>query len=151
MTGGLTVRRLAPDEWRTYRDVRLRALADSPDAFSSTLLREQGYSDDTWAARLASAADFDLPLVAEDVGEFVGLAWGRIDPAEPDVSRLFQMWVAPSHRRRGAGRWLLDTVIRWANDAKVRWLDLGVTCGDTPAMRLYMRAGFVAVGEPEPL
>jgi ribosomal protein S18 acetylase RimI-like enzyme len=61
------------------------------------------------------------------------------------------MWVAPNHRRSGAGRMLLDEVIRWALAANVRWLMLGVTCGDTPAMRLYLRAGFTPAGEPEPL
>jgi GNAT superfamily N-acetyltransferase len=145
------VRRLAADEWRVYRDLRLRALADSPDAFSRTFLEEQAYSDETWTARLASAADSDLPLVAEADGEFVGLAWGRIDASSADEARLYQMWVAPSHRRIGAGRRLLETVIGWAKDAKVRWLDLGVTCGDTPAMKLYVRAGFKALGDPEPI
>jgi predicted N-acetyltransferase YhbS len=145
------VRRLAAHEWREYRDVRLRALADAPDAFSSTLLRERGFSDDTWSARLASAADADLPLVAEADGELVGLTWGRIDASEPDVAHLFQMWVAPSHRGLGAGRQLLDIVIRWTQASNARYLDLGVTCGDTPAMRLYTRAGFKPAGDPEPL
>jgi hypothetical protein len=30
-------------------------------------------------------------------------------------------------------------------------VSLAVTCDDTPAFRLYARAGFVAVGVPEPL
>ena len=145
------VRRLAPHEWRTYRDVRLRALADSPDAFSRTLPEDRARPDTEWSARLAGAAGFDLPLIAEADGEPVGLAWGRIDASAPDVAHLYQMWVAPSHRRLGAGRLLLDAVIRWAKAANVRSLALGVTCGDTPAMRLYVRAGFKPAGAPEPL
>lgn len=147
----ITIRRLARDEWRTYRDLRLRALAESPDAFSRTLADEQSRADAEWSGRLASASDFDLPLVAELDGAPIGLVWGRIDASSPDVAHLYQMWVSPSHRRLGAGRLLVDAVIRWARAASVRWLGLGVTCGDTPAMRLYSRAGFTPAGEPEPL
>ncbi len=147
-----SIRTFAPHEWRTYRDLRLRALADSPDAFGRTLAEEQGRSDAEWSSRLTSEADssWDLPLVAEVDGEPIGLAWGRIERSNPDVANLYQMWVAPSHRRLGAGQMLLDAVIAWAKAKNANYLDLGVTCGDSPAMRLYTRAGFEPVGQPRP-
>lgn len=43
------VRRLLPDEWRAYRAIRLRALADAPEAYGSTLARGEGLPDETWA------------------------------------------------------------------------------------------------------
>ena len=61
------------------------------------------------------------------------------------------MWVAPDHRDRGAGQMLLEAVIAWTREVKVHQLVLGVTRGDTQAMRLYERAGFVPVGLPQPL
>ena len=75
------IRAFFPHEWRTYKDLRLRALADSPDAFGSTLAAEQDRTDAEWSSRLASGAGsgLDLPLVAEVDGEPAGLAWGRID------------------------------------------------------------------------
>src|SRR5882724_11016768 len=93
-----------------HRDLRLRALADSPDAFGSTLAQEGVRPDTDWAHRLASSADarVNLPLVAEMRGELVGLAWGRIDMSDPDVAALYQMWVAPTYRGRGVGRKLLE-------------------------------------------
>jgi ribosomal protein S18 acetylase RimI-like enzyme len=126
---------------------------DSPDAFGSTLERESGQTDDAWASRLAAGvvSATDLPLVAETAGRRVGLAWGRIEPAAPETAHLFQMWVSPAHRRLGAGRVLVEAVIRWAREAGARNLLLAVTCGDTPAVRLYTRAGFVPDGEPEPI
>jgi GNAT superfamily N-acetyltransferase len=145
------VRSLARDEWRTYRDLRLRSLEDSPDAFGRTLSEERARPDEHWSSRLASVSAADLPLVAEVNGEPVGLAWGRIEPSTPDTAHLYQMWVAPNHRGLGAGQLLLGAVIRWATAARVGWIALGVTCGDTAAMRLYARAGFRPVGEPAPL
>lgn len=151
--GSPSVRPFASHEWRIYRDLRLRALADSPDAFGSTLAREAGGADEKWAARLARgvASGTDCPLVAEVNGCAVGLTWARVDAPGDTEAHLFQMRVAPGCRGRGAGRLLLRAAIDWALSANVRALHLAVTWGDTPAMRLYRRAGFEPVGDPAPL
>src|SRR5262245_50792262 len=82
--------RFSADEWRVYRDLRLRALADSPDAFGSTLAEETDRPDAEWARRLASGADSEtnLPVVAEVQGGPIGLAWGRIDTCRLLCSRF---------------------------------------------------------------
>lgn len=147
------IRTFAPHEWDTYRDLRLRALADSPDAFGGTLADAQDQPNVEWSRRLASGADSrtNMPLVAEVRGELIGLAWGRIDTSNPDVAALYQMWVAPSYRGLGAGQMLLEAVIAWAKTQNASYLDLAVTCGDRPARRLYERAGFKPSGEPHSL
>lgn len=153
MSRNATVRSFGAHEWRVYRELRLAALAEAPDAFGSTLDRESPWADEIWMRRLAEGAEspHDLPLVAEAYGRPVGLAWGRIDARSPEVAHLFQMWVAPSARRQGIGARLLDAVVRWARAAGAGQLLLSVTRGDTPAARLYARAGFVPAGEPEPI
>ncbi|HEX2229661.1 MAG TPA: GNAT family N-acetyltransferase, partial [Candidatus Binatia bacterium] len=57
------IRTFAPHEWETYRDLRLRALADSPDAFGGTLAVEKRRRDTEWANRLISGVESrcDLP------------------------------------------------------------------------------------------
>lgn len=139
-----------PGEWRRYRELRLRALADSPDAFARTLDEESELPDTHWMARLAAETvpRWDAPFVAERGSELVGLAWGRIDPPGAEVAHLYQMWVDAGSRKLGVGAMLLDSVVRWAASAGARYLVLGVTCGDTPARRLYARAGFEPVGGP---
>ncbi len=90
-------------------------------------------------------------MVAEVGIQPIGLAWGRIEESNPSVAKLYQVWVHPNYRRLGAGQLLLEAVTRWATGKQADVLELGVTCGDTPAVRLYTRAGFEPVGQPQPI
>lgn len=153
MSSTPVIRCFASHEWNVYKVLRLSALADSPDAFGATFEQENDRSDTEWFNRLASgvASPFDLPLVAEISKQPIGLAWGRIENSDLDVANLYQMWVAPRWRGHGAGHKLLQAVIEWAKSTDARYLALAVTCGNSSAMRLYVRAGFERIGEPEPL
>lgn len=144
-----TLRSLVPDEWPTYRALRLAALCDAPDAFGSTLAAEQDRPPEQWRDRLAKAhtSGADLPLVALVQGQAVGLLWAKIDADDARVVHLFQMWVAPEARGHGLGKALLDHAIAWARSVDAQCVKLGVTCGDTPAARLYASAGFRVVGD----
>jgi GNAT superfamily N-acetyltransferase len=149
----VNVRLFEPGEWRAYKDLRLQALAESPDAFGSTFAREAERTDAEWAYRLASGARsaWDLPLIAMLDACPIGLAWGKIETSHPEVANLYQVWVHPDHRKRGAGQLLLEAVIDWAKSRHAAVLELDVTLGYTPAARLYYRNGFRPVGEPVPL
>ena len=151
-TAPVHVRPLAPDEWPLYRTLRLRSLADAPDAFGSTLALEQDRKDDDWAWRLRLAADSgrDRPLVAEVGGAAAGLAWAKFDADEAQLVNLFQMWVAPECRGQGVAAALLDAALAWARARGAREMQLGVLRGNDGARRLYERAGFRDVGAPEP-
>lgn len=146
------VRILLPADWPLYRDLRLQALADAPDAFSYTHAQAATQTDDAWAARLAAAAQSgrDCPLVAECDGVPVGLSWVKRDE-DASGAELYQVWVAPHARGVGAGAALLDAATAWSRGAGARSLRLGVTWTDSAAVRMYRRAGFEPVGPAEPL
>ena len=147
------IRRLRAEDWAAYRDVRLRALADSPDAFGSTFASERSRADEEWRRRAAngSQSDQDLPLVLDDGEKLIGLAWGKVLPGEPDRAHLFQMWVAPEARGQGYGSALVGKVVEWVTSLGLDRIVLQVTEGDPPARHLYERAGFEPFGELQPL
>lgn len=149
----ISVQPAKPDEWTTYRDLRLRALLDSPDAFGSTYEAEATRSDAMWSARIATATSSgkDRVLFAFNRDDACGLIWCKLSSDEPAVAHLFQMWVDPASRGMGAGRALLKEAISWAESVGVKRVFLGVTAGDTPAMRLYAAHSFRPDGALEPL
>ena len=148
-----TVRRIAAHEGRAYSARRREALRDAPDAFGSTLAREEAFSDDVWVDRLSAGAESptELPLIVEDGKRPIGLAWARIAPEDSDVAALYQVWVDPEYRRHGVGRLVIDTVLDWARAAGVRQLLLSVALGPSSALEFYRRAGFLEIGQPIPL
>jgi hypothetical protein len=60
--GTAEMRLLRPEEWRTFRDLRVRALTEAPHAFGSTSARELAPADAEWRQRLARRAQFVVSL-----------------------------------------------------------------------------------------
>ena len=149
----LTIRSFTAGQWSLYRALRLEALRDAPNAFGSTLAREEAFADRERITRLGrgAASDFDAPLVAESDGRAVGLAWARIDVEQPETAKLYQFWVHPDFRRRGVGRLLVDAAIAWARRSNVTEMVLDVALGPESAIDFYRRVGFEVVGECSPL
>jgi len=149
---GWMIRRITAADAEVFRQVRLQALADSPDAFASTYAAEAAFPDATWIERAATAAEGDerTMFLAFDGGRCVGLAGGMSDENGAD-KQLISMWVAPSHRGTGAATELVDAVLAWATESGAGEVALWVTRGNGRAQRLYERLGFVVTGDVQPL
>jgi ribosomal protein S18 acetylase RimI-like enzyme len=152
---GVRIRLVTADDADAIRAIRLRALADTPLAFGSTLARETAYPPERWAAwaRDSAAAETEATYFAveETTDAPVGLVFGLIDPDDATLAHLFAMWVAPEARRGGAGAALVDAIVAWATARGARTMRMAVTLGNEGAARLYERAGFVDTGVREPL
>jgi GNAT superfamily N-acetyltransferase len=155
MNDAITVRCIKAHEWERLRSLRLRALADAPMAFGSTLAREQAFPESVWRERAAAGAAGNerATFVAEDGGEWVGSAAGMLD-SEGTGERpvwVVGMWVDPAVRGRGVGGRLLGAIAGWARQRDADVLNLQVTETNAPAIALYERLGFRASGETQPL
>ncbi|MBO0681603.1 MAG: GNAT family N-acetyltransferase [Candidatus Dormibacteraeota bacterium] len=134
-----------------FIEVRLRALGDSPFAFGSTLELEREFERHTWDAVLARVLRDEVLQLAVDGSRTVGMARGEPWDGRPGVAGLFGMWVAPGHRGLGVGRRLVDGVLAWATSAGSFAVELDVTVGNLPAVRLYQACGFRDTGERSPM
>jgi len=138
-----------PEEWQIWRDLRLKALADSPEAFGETLEHATARLDSEWIDLAANAATSALkPLLAKESAHPIGIALVELCS---DHANIYAMWVHPTARRLGAGRSLLGAAIAIAESAGVPQIRLRVTASNLAAVDLYRRTGFVDTGAREPL
>src|SRR5215470_13675348 len=120
MQAEITVRRVRAQEWEWLRVIRLRALADTPMAFGSTLANEQRQPDEFWHSRAAGgAADHDrATFIAERDGVWVGIGTCVLEEggAGTRPAWIFGMWVEPAVRRQGTAQALLRGLAAWAQE-----------------------------------
>jgi ribosomal protein S18 acetylase RimI-like enzyme len=153
--GAIRIRSIAAGEADTLREVRLRALADTPLAFGSTHACEAAYPRERWTTWASDSADGARQAthfaIASESDAVVGLVVTVIDAEDAALAHLFAMWVAPEARNRGAGGALVAASVAWATARGAARLRTSVTVGNDGAARLYARAGFHDTGLREPL
>ena len=147
MTNAVTeIRELERSEWRILRDIRLRALRDSPHAFTSHYDCEVQLPEHAWRRR----CDRGRWVVAHHGDEAIGMT-GLVDGDPGEPRHLEGIWVAAQHRRRQVFSRLLDRVIEIARLDGLDWLPLWVLEDNAVAMAAYVRRGFVWRGKRQPL
>jgi ribosomal protein S18 acetylase RimI-like enzyme len=142
-------RTVRSEEWQIWRDLRLQALADSPEAFGETLEHAAARLDSEWIDLAANAATSALkPVLAEERARPIAIALVELCS---DHANLYAMWVQPTARRLGVGRSLVRASIAIAESEGVPQIRLRVTASNLAAVDLYRGSGFVDTGAREPL
>jgi CubicO group peptidase (beta-lactamase class C family)/GNAT superfamily N-acetyltransferase len=142
-TPQIVIRRLSTDDLALYRDIRLEGLRLNPEAFGSTLEREEAQPLEWFADRLANS---DL-LGAFADGALVGVAafGAHQGPKASHKGFLWGMYVRPGWRRMGIGRQLVQAIIDLARE-RVEILQISSVGDNDPSRRLYTSMGFVEYG-----
>jgi ribosomal protein S18 acetylase RimI-like enzyme len=139
----LDIRLLSDADWLAYRDIRLAALRDEPEAFGSSPEHEESLGD-TWFQQTLRG---NHVFAAFRDGAICGLAAWRRNPVAKTahVGSIWGMYVAPAERGRGTGRALLEVLVAHAAQS-VEAVKLSVTATNAAARALYDRCGFVPYG-----
>jgi len=145
----LEVRTILPREWVRWRELRLRALADAPDAFGETLEHARTRDEAGWRDQVSPKVGVGR-FVAEHEGALVGMVV-LVAGARFGHANVYAMWVAPEARRLGVGTVLLDEILELARVWGALDIELHVSDRAPDARAFYLRYGFVASGEREPL
>ena len=148
----LTVQRIGLDEGTLYREIRLASLADSPEAFSTTLASARDRSLDSWCDQADSAAagsDRAIFLAFID-DEPVGIAGLYRDPEDQGLGEVVQVWVASGHRASGVAGELLGSLLSWARDSGYERLSAWVNGENQRAARFFGKHGFQMTSRTEP-
>lgn len=145
--GEITTRLLGEEDWQTYRELRLAALKDSPDAFVADYEDEAEYDEAFWRERMRRA----YRLVAEDDGEMVGVVGLGRHEEDDEAGEIFGLWVAPGARgSRVAWRLVTACAQQAYRDGRKRvyfWVD----ADNGPAVAFASNFGFRPTAERRPI
>lgn len=105
----------------------------SPEGEALVALTRDGYRD--YGATRPHAF-----FVAERDGELVGFVFAVVEV--PDGGLIYDLYVAPSHRRQGISRALYRQASGWLSAHGAEWLTLSVYALNRPAYLAYEQWGF---------
>lgn len=140
----MDVRLVRADGWEAFRDLRLRALRDAPDAFGGTAEASERASESYWRGWiLGDGWEGDVrSWVVDDRGRLRGMAVGARFVEDPATVNLFGMWIEPELRGSGVATRLVGMVEMWACALGAERLVLRVSDRNERAERFYLRLGF---------
>ncbi|GAA4196817.1 GNAT family N-acetyltransferase [Microbispora amethystogenes] len=141
----VVVRRLGGEDWRTWRRLRLAALADAPAIFHGDPEEERAYDEARWRAWTEDG----VKVAAFDADVPVGVAAGRTSTDRTGAVELFGMWVRPEARGGRIAERLALEVVAWARETGHSLVELWVIGGNDSAERVYRRLGFERTGAYE--
>ena len=145
MSQNVRVEELQPNQWQRLRDLRLAALAESPENLSGKLEEEKAFTEAQWREGFKKVSY----LVASIDGVDVGMI--NVENLKGDFGAtcwIGGLWSDPNYRGQGVARALfyyMDSVAKEKD-----WLiqGLGVMETNARAIAAFEKFGFVQMGEP---
>jgi RimJ/RimL family protein N-acetyltransferase len=142
----LQLRPLTPADAHQYQQLRLRALREHPDAFTSDVEQEANKPLSWSQERLKEGqARFIGIFDAEQLIAMVGLEV-PLRHKEAHVGHLVGMYVSQAYIGRGLARRLVQACLDHAGTLGLEAVKLTVTATNERAANLYLRSGFVLYG-----
>ncbi len=140
---------LPAKEWQAYRALRLRALLEEPQAFSSLYADALATPEETWTTRLqeASEAESTWLLFARENGRLVGMIGAYMEQGASDTATVVSVFVPKEERGQGIGTRLMERMLDTLSTKPfLSRAKLLVNKHQTPALGLYRKFGFRQTG-----
>lgn len=143
------VRRLGAGDGDLYKQIRMEALKNAPEAFGSTYEQEANRGNEYFEKKVTTSCVFGAFSSSEIVG--VSGFYQQAGPKFEHKGVLWGMYVKPNFRNSGIGSKLVRAVLNHARD-KVELVTLSVVTENERAISIYSQLGFESFGtEPKAL
>ncbi|MBI4080676.1 MAG: GNAT family N-acetyltransferase [Candidatus Levybacteria bacterium] len=137
--------------WEAFKDFRLQALWDEPQAFSSSYNVEKNAPGKFWQDRLKNSKEGKRSwMVFAKYGEkLVGMvgAYQTPDDSKNKEANMVAMFVAKDARRKGVAKLLTTSLFEELQNAQLQKVKTCVNIDQLAALHLYKALGFAKVSE----
>jgi RimJ/RimL family protein N-acetyltransferase len=142
----MQIRRLQAADATAYRALRIRALWEFPEAFTSSFEEDEKQPIEKWEVRLEGEHTmFWGAFEGEQLCGMVGLE-RETRAKNRHKGAVIGMYVSQEYFGTGMGRALIDALLAHAREQGLELLVLTVTEGNTVATNFYEAAGFRSFG-----
>jgi ribosomal protein S18 acetylase RimI-like enzyme len=147
----IEITHLQPQQWPQYRQIRLEALQNSPQAYTTTYQEMIDKPESFWQDRLVNAAaGKDSWLLFARVDERIAGIIGAFLPEGSDRAVIVSFYVTPKYRGKGVSTALMDAILsELRQNDTIQTVELAVTHSQEAAIGLYKRFGFEIFEEKE--
>ncbi|KMJ57415.1 acetyltransferase [Bacillus sp. LL01] len=143
----MEIRLLKPNDAENYRTIRLEALKNNPEAFSSSYEEEKEYLLESFENRLSFQHVFTFGAFEKMllVGTVTLICETKMKIKHR--ANIVAMYVCAGLRESGIGRALMEEAIGKARElVEIEQLHLTVMATNEPAKKLYKSLGFTTYG-----
>lgn len=137
------------DQWKEYRELRLRALKEDPEAFSSAYADSLNQPEEFWKGRLADAAQAQRSwlLFARQSERLTGMIGAFLEDDSQDTATIVSVYVVREARGQGISSRLMQEILQVLSSVPaLKKAQLRVNITQLPAIQLYRRFGFREIG-----
>jgi RimJ/RimL family protein N-acetyltransferase len=152
--GLITIRPAQEADAQAYRDLRLEALRNHPEAFSADYAASEEQPMAYWTERLRSLGSDSMMVFAVVNDSLIGMCgiYRGNSPKTQHSATLVSVYVQPAWRGCRIAEGLITSCVEWARAQEIRVVKLAVVTTNTAAIRCYARSDFTVYGiEPQAL
>ena len=128
--------------WKKFKDIRTRAIMDSPQAFGDNLEETLARQKDDWISWVTRPQVYAI----EENEVYIATATLRQNP-ETKIWTINGVWADPKFRGKGLSKKIIEKIFEDAKLMNVESIELGVNVQQLPAIKLYQSLGFETVEE----
>lgn len=148
------IRPARPEDLHPYRELRLEALREHPEAFSADYETDLSQPEQYWRERFLNSLGDNNGLIVFSTLEdrLVGMT-GIVIGSSPKTRHEGLIWgvyVRPELRGFRLAAGMIEQCAAWGRRRGLKQVKLGVATTNGPAIRAYLQAGFSVYGvDPE--
>jgi len=139
--GEFSLRRLLPNEWKIYREIRLEALQEEPAVFGANYDEQFKKADEEWQNRLLDPDAAMFILVNRD--EVIGMTGIYVPKDTPDQAKLIASYIRKPYRGRGLSALLYRARLDWARGRGLKSVIVAHRASNLASKGANQKFGFI--------
>lgn len=133
-----------PDRWHEYKELRLEALTNEPQAFAETYEKVCGTTDQEWIRKLSLDDPANIRMIAENDDEkLIGMMTAVRNRDNNDKALIINVYINKNYRGVGLGKKILNEILDRLNKVEdIKIVELTVNIEQGAAVSIYKSCGF---------